>query len=51
MVKVNSAIIDVGLGDVQEDVVLKGYVTPLRNGVGAVTTQILFKHVFETIQG
>ncbi|WP_097025400.1 bifunctional 5,10-methylenetetrahydrofolate dehydrogenase/5,10-methenyltetrahydrofolate cyclohydrolase [Clostridium peptidivorans] len=47
MVKVNSLVIDVGLGDVSEDVIEKAYVTPVINGVGAVTTQILFKHIFE----
>lgn len=50
MVKVNAIVIDVGLGDVEEDVIYKAYVTPIRNGVGAVTTSILFKHLFETIQ-
>lgn len=51
MVKVNALVIDVGLGDVHPEVIQKAYVTPVRNGVGAVTTAILFKHVFETIQG
>lgn len=49
MVKVNSTVIDVGLGDIEEDVILKAYVTPIRNGVGAVTTQILLKHILETV--
>ncbi|WP_179631908.1 bifunctional 5,10-methylenetetrahydrofolate dehydrogenase/5,10-methenyltetrahydrofolate cyclohydrolase [Clostridium peptidivorans] len=49
MVKVNSLIIDVGLGDVSEDVIEKAYVTSAKNGVGAVTTAILFKHIFEAI--
>lgn len=49
MVKVNSLVIDVGLGDVSENVIEKAYVTPVINGVGAVTTQILFKHIFETV--
>ncbi|MBM7869325.1 methylenetetrahydrofolate dehydrogenase (NADP+)/methenyltetrahydrofolate cyclohydrolase [Clostridium pascui] len=49
MVKVNATVIDVGLGDVEEDVMLKAYVTPVRNGVGAVTTRILFRHIFNTI--
>lgn len=47
MVKANSLVIDVGLGDVEEDVARKAHVTPVRNGVGAVTTQILFKHILE----
>lgn len=49
MVKVNSIIIDVGLGDVSQDVIEKAHVTPVTNGVGAVTTKILFKHIFEPI--
>ncbi|MBV1816885.1 bifunctional 5,10-methylenetetrahydrofolate dehydrogenase/5,10-methenyltetrahydrofolate cyclohydrolase [Clostridium cochlearium] len=47
MVKANSLVIDVGLGDVEEDVARKAHVTPVRNGVGAVTTQVLFKHILE----
>lgn len=47
MVKVNSLVIDVGLGDVDPTVIKKAYVTPVKNGVGAVTTQILFKHLLE----
>lgn len=47
MVKVNSIVIDVGLGDVERGVEEKADVTPVKNGVGAVTTQILFKHLLE----
>lgn len=47
MVKVNSTVIDVGLGDVERGVEEKADVTPVKNGVGAVTTQILFKHLLE----
>lgn len=47
MVKVNSVILDVGLGDVDPEVINKAYVTQVKNGVGAVTTQILFRHLLE----
>ncbi|BDR82522.1 hypothetical protein [Clostridium tetani] len=47
MVKVNSTVIDVGLGDVERGVEEKADVTPVKSGVGAVTTQILFKHLLE----
>lgn len=47
MIKVNSMVIDVGLGDVEKEVIDKAYVTPIQNGVGAVTTAILFKHILE----
>lgn len=47
MVRTNTVVIDVGLGDVEEDVARKAHVTPVRNGVGTVTTQILFKHILE----
>lgn len=47
MVKINATVIDVGLGDVDPTVIKKAYVTPVKNGVGAVTTQILFKHLLE----
>lgn len=49
MVKVNSLVIDVGLGDVGPGVVEKANVTQVANGVGAVTTQVLFKHIFGAI--
>lgn len=47
MVKINATVIDVGLGDVDPNVIGKAYVTQIKNGVGAVTTQILFKHLLE----
>lgn len=49
MVNVNSLVIDVGLGDIHPEVIEKANVTPVANGVGAVTTQVLFKHIFGTI--
>lgn len=50
MVKVNATVIDIGLGDVAEDVIEKADVTSVKDGVGAVTTSVLFKHIFETMQ-
>lgn len=50
MVKKNSLVIDVGLGDVAGDVVEVADVTPIKNGVGAVTTAVLFKHIFQTVK-
>lgn len=45
MVKRNSLVIDVGLGDVEDDVYKIADVTPEREGVGAITTEILFNHI------
>ena len=45
-VKHNSLIIDVGLGDVSKSVYELARVTPIKNGVGAVTSQMLFKHIY-----
>lgn len=50
MVREDSLVIDVGLGDVAGDVVEVADVTPIKNGVGAVTTAVLFKHIFETVK-
>lgn len=50
MVKVNATVIDVGLGDVEKGVVDKAYVTTVKNGVGAVTTAVLFNHLFKTVR-
>jgi len=45
MVKMNATVIDVGLGDICKDVQEVAYVTPIKDGVGAVTSAILFKHI------
>ncbi|MBE6067975.1 MAG: bifunctional 5,10-methylenetetrahydrofolate dehydrogenase/5,10-methenyltetrahydrofolate cyclohydrolase [Clostridium lundense] len=49
MIKPGATIIDVGLGDVDKGVAEIADVTPVRHGVGAVTTQVLFRHVLDTI--
>ena len=45
-VKRNSLIIDVGLGDVSKSVYEVARETQKKNGVGAVTSQMLFKHIY-----
>lgn len=47
MIKIGATVIDVGLGDVDKGVAEIADVTPVRHGVGAVTTQVLMKHIFE----
>lgn len=49
MIKTGATVIDVGLGDVDKGVAEISDVTPVRHGVGAVTTQVLFRHVLDTI--
>ena len=46
-VKKNSLILDVGLGDVSNNTSDVAFITPIRNGIGALTSEILFKHIFE----
>lgn len=50
MVKAGAIVLDVGLGDIATDVASKADVTPIKDGVGAITTAILFKHLFEAAQ-
>lgn len=50
MVKDGAIVLDVGLGDIAKDVAEKADVTPIKDGVGAITTAILFKHLFEAAQ-
>lgn len=49
MIRTGATVIDVGLGDVGKDVAEIADVTPVRHGVGSVTTQVLFRHVLDTI--
>lgn len=44
-VRPNSFILDVGLGDVHEDVTNIAHVTPCKNGIGALTTLVLLNHI------
>ncbi|MEW9093974.1 MAG: hypothetical protein AB2417_02730 [Clostridiaceae bacterium] len=50
MVKKGSIIIDVGLGDIEKSVAEIADVTTARDGVGSVTTAILFRNIFKTIR-
>lgn len=50
MVKAGAIVLDIGLGDIATDVASKADVTPIKDGVGAITTAILFKHLFEAAQ-
>lgn len=49
MIRTGATVIDVGLGDVDKGVAEIADVTPVRHGVGAVTTQVLMKHIFGVI--
>lgn len=49
MIKIGATVIDVGLGDVDEGVAEIADVTTVRDGVGAVTTAVLFKHIFTCV--
>lgn len=50
MVKAGAIVIDVGLGDIAKGVEEIADVTTVKDGVGAVTTAVLFKHIFQTVK-
>ena len=48
MVKEDAIVIDVGLGDVSKEVREKAMVTPIKDGVGLVTTAVLMREILNS---